>query len=145
MANLYYRITALNALGESVEVTGSYTPAAPSPGAHAATHAAGGSDPLTGNLDANARVGVRKNSTGATATRRRINLIEGDGITLTVADDAGSEEVDVTIASPKAAAVADVTTADATDGATAAALANELKARFNELAAHMRAANQLAT
>jgi hypothetical protein len=49
-------------------------------------------------LDNNARVGVRKNSTGSTFTRRRLNLIEGTNVTLTVADDSGDEEVDVTIA-----------------------------------------------
>lgn len=52
----------------------------------------------TTDLDATARVGVRKNSTGSTFERRRINLIEGSGVTLTVADDSGNEEVDVTIA-----------------------------------------------
>jgi hypothetical protein len=50
-------------------------------------------------LDATARVGVRKNSAGSTFSRRRINFIEGSGVTLTVADDSGGEEVDVTIAS----------------------------------------------
>jgi len=48
--------------------------------------------------DDNARVGVRKNSTGSTSTRRRLNLIEGSGVTLTVADDSVNEEVDITIA-----------------------------------------------
>jgi len=52
----------------------------------------------TVDLNNNARVGVRKNSTGSTFLRRRINLIEGSNVTLTVADDSGSEEVDVTIA-----------------------------------------------
>lgn len=42
-------------------------------------------------------VQVRKNSAGSTFTRRRVNLIEGSNVTLTVADDAGSDEVDVTI------------------------------------------------
>lgn len=42
-------------------------------------------------------VQVRKNSAGSTFTRRRVNLIEGTNVTLTVADDAGSDEVDVTI------------------------------------------------
>ncbi len=51
----------------------------------------------TATLDNNARVGVRKNTAGSTFLRRRLNLIEGTGITLTVADDAGSEEVDVTV------------------------------------------------
>jgi hypothetical protein len=66
---------------------------------HAATHAAGGSDVLTGNLDANARVTLRKNSGANTGTRRRINLIEGAGISLTLADDSVDEEIDVTISS----------------------------------------------
>ncbi len=46
----------------------------------------------------NARVGVRKNSTGSPSKRRTINFIEGQNVTLTVTDDAGNEEVDVTIA-----------------------------------------------
>ncbi len=53
---------------------------------------------IPSTLDTNARVGVRKNSTGSTFTRRRLNLIEGSNVTLTVADDSGDEEVDVTIA-----------------------------------------------
>src|SRR6186997_2222373 len=40
---------------------------------------------------------VRKNSTGSDFTRRRLNLIEGTNVTLTVADDAGDDEVDITI------------------------------------------------
>ncbi len=44
------------------------------------------------------RVTVRKNSGADVGTRARINLIEGSNITLTVADDAGGGEVDVTIA-----------------------------------------------
>lgn len=66
--------------------------------AHETSHLAGGSDELIGDLNAIARVGVRKNSTGSTFQRRRLNLIEGSNITLTVADDSGSEEVDITIA-----------------------------------------------
>lgn len=49
-------------------------------------------------LNNNARVAIRKNSTGSDFTRRRVNLIEGSNVTLTVADDSGNEEVDVTIA-----------------------------------------------
>ena len=49
------------------------------------------------SLDATARVGVRKNSTGSVFSRRRLNLIEGTNVTLTVADDSGNEEVDITI------------------------------------------------
>jgi len=60
-----------------------------------------------GNLTANRTitwdgVQVRKNSAGSTFTRRRVNLIEGTNVTLTVADDSGSDEVDVTITSTAA-------------------------------------------
>lgn len=41
---------------------------------------------------------VRKNSGADVGTRARLNFIEGANITLTVADDSGSGEVDVTIA-----------------------------------------------
>src|SRR5262245_38864657 len=53
---------------------------------------------LNATLDANGRVAVNKNSGSTVGTRRRINFIEGSNVTLTVADDAGNEEVDVTIA-----------------------------------------------
>lgn len=52
----------------------------------------------TPDPDAVTRVNVRKNSTGSVLSRRRLNLIEGTNVTLTVADDSGSEEVDITIA-----------------------------------------------
>jgi hypothetical protein len=74
---------------------------------------------------------VRKNSTGTVLSRPRLNLIEGGGTTLTVADDAGNEEIDVTIA---VSAVATVTTAvRTTDSATKAAdttLANDTELLF---------------
>lgn len=41
---------------------------------------------------------VRKNSAGSDFARRRINLIEGANITLTVADDSTNNEIDITIA-----------------------------------------------
>lgn len=44
------------------------------------------------------QVRARKNSTGATYARSRLNLIEGSNVTLAVADDAGDDEIDVTIA-----------------------------------------------
>ena len=47
--------------------------------------------------DANARVAVKKAGAGV-GIRRGINLIEGTNITLTVADDAVNEDVDITIA-----------------------------------------------
>ena len=78
-----------------------------------------GTDPgwSTGDLDSNARVGVRKNSAGSTFTRRRVNLIEGSGITLTVADDSGNEEVDVTIEAT-AGGGGTVTSVDVSGGTT---------------------------
>jgi hypothetical protein len=57
-----------------------------------------GGGSIVGPTDANARVGVRKNSGVTTYLRRRLNLIEGAGVSLTVADDATDEEVDVTVA-----------------------------------------------
>jgi len=63
---------------------------------HASTHQAGGSDELTGNLNANARVGVMNAGT-LVGTRRRINLIAGTNVTLNVVDDATNEKVDVTV------------------------------------------------
>lgn len=48
---------------------------------------------------------VRKNSAGSVYSRRRLNFIEGSGITLTVAEDAGNEEVDITIAASGAAQI----------------------------------------
>lgn len=69
-------------------------------------------------LDENARVAVRKNSVGGTSMRRRLNLIEGTNITLTVADDVAGEEVDVTIAAaPGGSATA--TTVEVDLGSTA--------------------------
>ena len=52
----------------------------------------------TVTLGNNARVAVSKNSGATVGTRRRLNLIEGSNVTLTIADDPGNEEVDVTIA-----------------------------------------------
>jgi len=69
---------------------------------HKDRHKSGGADAfvLADLLDAVARVKVRKNS-GASdiGARRRLNLIEGSNVTLTVTDDPTDEEVDVTIAS----------------------------------------------
>lgn len=70
---------------------------------HVSEHQDGGADELSvtglsGLLADVQKVGVRKNSTGTVFTRQQINLIEGSNITLTVADDAGTPEIDVTIA-----------------------------------------------
>lgn len=40
---------------------------------------------------------VRKNSAGTTFTRRRMNLIEGNGVTIEITDDAANDEVDITL------------------------------------------------
>jgi len=73
-------------------------------GAHAESHEVGGSDPVDGNLDANARVAARRNSSATTYKRRRLNFIEGTGINIGVSDDAAEEEVEVSIASVGTAA-----------------------------------------
>ena len=50
--------------------------------------------------DTNSRVAILKNTdTSATGTRRAIRFIEGSNVTLTINDDSGNEEVEVTIAS----------------------------------------------
>jgi hypothetical protein len=61
-----------------------------------ATQAAAGNHGHTGTLDANARVAVEKAGV-AVGTRRTLNFIEGSNVTLTMADDAANEEVDITI------------------------------------------------
>jgi len=66
---------------------------------HASTHQSNGSDPITGNLDANARITIRKNSGSNIGTRRRLNFIEGSGISINVEDDNANEEVKLTISS----------------------------------------------
>lgn len=70
---------------------------------HAASHQDGGSDEisvtgLSGELADAQKVVVRKNSGADIGTRRRLNLIEGSNVTLTVTDDGGDSEVDITIA-----------------------------------------------
>ena len=69
-------------------------------------------------LSANARVTVRKNSGADVGTRRRLNLIEGSNVTLTVTDDGAGEEVDVTIASAGGVSAHDLLSATHTDTVT---------------------------
>lgn len=64
---------------------------------HQARHQSGGADVLAGLLDATARTSVSKNSAADVGARRTLNFIEGTNITLTIADDAGGEEIDITI------------------------------------------------
>lgn len=45
------------------------------------------------------KVEIAKNSGAVVGTRKQLNLIEGANITLTVADDAANNQVDITIAS----------------------------------------------
>lgn len=44
-----------------------------------------------------AKVAVGANGSGDTSVRRRINFVNGTGITITVVDDAGNNEADVTV------------------------------------------------
>lgn len=72
---------------------------------------------LTGQTaNINARVGVRKNTAGSTFLRRRLDFIEGANITITEVDDAGTEEVHVTIA---AASAGNVVSSELNGGAVA--------------------------
>lgn len=96
------------------------------PTAHAASHQTGGSDALGSTIDSNAKVAVNKNSGATVGTRRRLNLIEGSGVTLTIADDAGNEEVDVTINST-GGAQAPVTLTDAATIAVDASLGSHFR------------------
>lgn len=73
---------------------------------------------IPSTLSANARVAVSKNSGATVGTRRRINFIEGSNITLTIADDAGNEEIDVTIAASGSGTVAKYATSVGNGSAT---------------------------
>ncbi len=77
---------------------GTITKAAISDFTHQVTHQSGGGDALTGLLDATARTSVSKNSAADVGARRTLNFIEGSNITLTIVDDVGGEEIDITIA-----------------------------------------------
>jgi hypothetical protein len=63
------------------------------PTAHASSHAAGGSDPITSATP----VATKKAGTVA-GTRRGINFIDGTNVTITVADDSANDAVNVTVA-----------------------------------------------
>jgi hypothetical protein len=66
--------------------------------AHQATHQTGGSDAISGLLDATARTAVRKNTGTDVGARRRLNIIEGNRITAAITDDLTNEEIDITLA-----------------------------------------------
>lgn len=63
---------------------------------HANTHAAGQSDEITGDLNANARVNIKVDGINK-GTRRSINFIAGSGISINAVDDGANEKVDITI------------------------------------------------
>lgn len=83
--------------------SGLWLPVAPgTPAAHASTHENGGGDEisvaaLSGLLADAQKIEVSKAGT-LIGTRKRVNLIEGSNATITVADNAGDDRVDVTIA-----------------------------------------------
>ena len=66
---------------------------------HKDRHKSGGADAflLADLLDGVARTIIRRNSGVDVGSRRRLNFIEGTDITLTIADDAVNEELDITI------------------------------------------------
>jgi hypothetical protein len=65
----------------------------------------------------NARVAVKKAGT-VIGTRRGINLIEGSNVTLTVSDDSGAEEVDITVAVSAGGGLGTVTSVAVSGGTT---------------------------
>jgi len=93
------------------------------PTAHASTHENAGGDEisvagLSGVLADPQTVVVRKNSGANVGTRSRLNFIEGSNVTLTVADDAGDGEVDVTIAAASGAPTTETYLTDADETGT---------------------------
>jgi len=64
------------------------------PEPHASTHYAGGTDALTGDLDANARVEVDKNGVFV-GKRRKLNFIEGNNVFLQINDDEANERINI--------------------------------------------------
>lgn len=70
------------------------------------------------NLGAVGRVGVRANGAGSTYNRRRINFIGGTNVTISIADDSGDEEVEVTITSASANLVKGTATVGIANGAS---------------------------
>lgn len=110
--------TAVSGTNKLVDNTDTRLANARTPTAHAASHVSGASDALSGNLDAIARLQVKKAGT-LIGSRRALNLIEGTGVTLTMADDAVGEKVDVTINSSGGGGTAATTTFTPTGGVSA--------------------------
>lgn len=92
-----------SAAGLAVQANDGRLSDARTPTPHAASHESGGADEivvsgLVGELADPQKVAVRLNTGANVGERPRINFIEGSNVTLTVVDDAFSDEVQVTIA-----------------------------------------------
>jgi hypothetical protein len=85
--------------------------------AHGVTHSTGGSDALSGNIDAIGRLAIASSGTVA-GSRRKLNFIAGSNISVTAVDDSANEKVDATIAITGSVALANGGTGG-TDAATA--------------------------
>lgn len=115
-SSVYYFATDLNSGTLFVSTGSSWTQVA-SATLHHSAHQAGAADALTGNLDANARVGILAN-TIAIGVRRKLNLVPGTNIAIQAVDNAGTESVDVNLGIAGAVAVANGGTGG-TDAASA--------------------------
>lgn len=74
------------------------------PKTHASSHGNGGSDELSvaglsGELSDAQKTTIRKNNGSNIGSRPRINFTEGSNVSLTISDDSGNNEIDITIAS----------------------------------------------
>lgn len=92
-----------SAAGLAVQANDGRLSNARTPTLHAASHESGGTDELfvgdlVGELADPQKVAVRLNTGANIGERPRLNFIEGTNVTLTVVDDAFSNEVQVTIA-----------------------------------------------
>lgn len=67
----------------------------PAPNVHADRHQTGGPDPLQGTLDIVAKYQTKHGGV-LIGTRHALNIIDGHGMDITVADDSGNDEVDAT-------------------------------------------------
>lgn len=74
---------------------------------HQTRHQSGGSDALSGNLDAIARTRFENNGV-LVGSRRTLNFIPGVNITLLIVDDPANEEVDLTISASGGGAGTDI-------------------------------------
>ena len=83
---------------ERVDVTLTATGGGGGGGPHAQTHESGGTDPIVGPMDGNARVQVQAAGVPV-GTRRTLNLLAGPGMTISAADNPAQERVDVTLES----------------------------------------------